>query len=122
MRFLSSVRQDLESGQHIIQGYVSFCRTLIFITGALAVNIVCEGVNIREFFLFNLTGKYKINLTEEILATENVAHSPVFLGYFFDIASQGKQIDASSSTILYVVLIQAVSAMMLYQSCKYFVA
>lgn len=54
MRFLLSAKMDLESGQHIVQGYVSFCRTLVFIIGALVVNIY-DGTHIKNFFSPNLT-------------------------------------------------------------------
>lgn len=77
VRFLSRAREDLQSGQHIVQGYVSLWRIFIFITGALVVN-VCAEIDAKSFF------------------------SPKF----------------TNLTPLFVFAIQAVCAMIMYQSCK----
>ncbi|XP_012535392.1 chitin synthase chs-2 [Monomorium pharaonis] len=49
MRFLSHVKEDLQSSQHVIQGYVSLWRIFIFITGALVIN-VWKGIDVKSFF------------------------------------------------------------------------
>lgn len=49
VRFLSRAKEDLQSGQHVVQGCVSLWRIFIFITGALVVN-VCEGIDAKSFF------------------------------------------------------------------------
>ncbi|XP_071565926.1 chitin synthase chs-2 isoform X3 [Temnothorax nylanderi] len=49
VRFLFRAKEDLQSGQHVVQGYVSLWRIFIFIAGALVVN-VCEGIDARSFF------------------------------------------------------------------------
>lgn len=77
IRVLSRVKEDLQSGQHVVQGYISLWRIVVFITGALVVN-VCEGRDAMSFF------------------------SPRF----------------TNPTPLYIFAIQAVCAMMMYQSCK----
>lgn len=49
MRFLSRAKEDLQSGQHVIQGCVSLWRIFTFITGAFVVN-VCDGIDAKSFF------------------------------------------------------------------------
>lgn len=49
VRFLSRAKEDLQSGQHVVQGYVSLWRIFIFIAGALVVN-VCAGIDAKSFF------------------------------------------------------------------------
>jgi len=49
VRFLSRVKEDLQPGQQVVQGYVSIWRIFIFITGALVTNIY-EGIDAKSFF------------------------------------------------------------------------
>ncbi|XP_011874477.1 PREDICTED: uncharacterized protein LOC105565685 isoform X2 [Vollenhovia emeryi] len=48
-RFLSRAKEDVQSDQHVVQGYISLWRIFIFIAGALVVN-VCEGIKATSFF------------------------------------------------------------------------
>ncbi|KAL6424393.1 hypothetical protein ACFW04_009877 [Cataglyphis niger] len=89
-RFLFSVKEDLQPGQHIIQGYVSLWRIFIFINGALVVN-VCEGLNASSFF------------------------SPTFK----NISQKENFLTADSFMPLYVFATQAICAMIMYQACKF---
>ncbi|XP_011705416.1 PREDICTED: uncharacterized protein LOC105460624 isoform X2 [Wasmannia auropunctata] len=52
VRFLFHAKEDLQPGQHVVQGYVSIWRIFIFIAGALVVNN-CEEIDARSFFLPN---------------------------------------------------------------------
>ncbi|KAG5345608.1 CHS3 synthase, partial [Acromyrmex heyeri] len=49
VRFLSRAKEDLQPGQHVVQGYVSIWRIFIFITGAFVINIR-EGIDAKNFF------------------------------------------------------------------------
>ncbi|XP_018393301.1 PREDICTED: uncharacterized protein LOC108772292 [Cyphomyrmex costatus] len=50
MQFLSRAKEDLQPGQHIVQGYVSIWRIFIFITGAFVVINIREGIDAKSFF------------------------------------------------------------------------
>jgi len=97
VRFLSSVKENLQPSQHIVQGYVSLWRIFIFITGAFVVSI-CNNIDAKNFFSPRLTTAYKINVSQH--------------GVFDDF-------NAYEVLPLYVFVTQAVSAMIMYQSCKY---
>ncbi|KYN42444.1 Chitin synthase 3 [Trachymyrmex septentrionalis] len=49
VRFLSRAKEDLQPGQHVVQGYISIWRIFIFITGAFVINIR-EGIDAKSFF------------------------------------------------------------------------
>ncbi|XP_072762919.1 chitin synthase chs-2 [Anoplolepis gracilipes] len=101
VRFLFSVKEDLQPGQYIVQGYASLWRIFVFIIGTLLVN-VCEGVDAENFFSLRFTEEYKINLT----VPENVS-------------LKKDSLTANGFTPLIVFAIQAVCAMTMYQSCKF---
>ncbi|XP_029674249.1 chitin synthase chs-2-like isoform X2 [Formica exsecta] len=102
VRFLFSVKEDLQPGQHIVQGYVSLWRMFVFINGALVVN-VCEGLDAKSFFSPRFTERtYNINLND----SENSLQKKNFL-------------TADGFMPLYVFAIQAICAMIMYQACKF---
>lgn len=74
---------------------------LVFIIGALVVNIF-EGVDAESFFSPRFTEEYKINL----IPFKNVSQEKDFW-------------TADGLMPLYVFAIQAVCAMIMYQSCKF---
>lgn len=98
IRFLFSVKEDLQPGQHIVQGFASLCRIFIFIIGAFVVN-VCNGVDAESFFLPRFNATYIINLTENVSQEKSYLTVDGFMP-------------------LYVFAVQAVCAMTMYQSCK----
>lgn len=100
MRFLSSVKEDLQPSQHIVQGYTSFWRMFIFIIGAFVVN-VCQEVDAKSFFLPTFNGTYKVNL----IAPK-------------DVSQEENCLTVDGFMPLYVFAVQAVCAMTMYQSCK----
>ncbi|XP_011253680.2 chitin synthase chs-2 [Camponotus floridanus] len=100
MRFLSSVKEDLQPSQHIVQGFASFCRIIIFIIGAFVVN-VCQEVDAKSFFLPRFNEAYNVNL----IALKDVSQEEHFLTENF--------------MPLYVFAVQAVCAMTMYQACKF---
>lgn len=118
MRFLSSAKEDLQAGQHIIQGYISVWRILIFITGALVISM-SQGIDIKSFFSPRFSERYQINK----IPTGNVSQYHVFFKYnYFNVMSQEENssaMQAASAIVFYVLAIQAVSALIMYQSCKY---
>lgn len=118
MRYLSSVKKNLEAGQHIVQGGVSIWRALIFIVGALIVN-VCNGVDAKDFFSPKFSEPYKINL----IVTKDFSYNPVFFTYFANVVVQESSfvLIVKDSAPLYVLAIQAVCAIITYQACKYLV-
>ncbi|XP_012227030.2 chitin synthase chs-2-like isoform X2 [Linepithema humile] len=110
VRFLSSVKENLQPSQHIVQGYVSFWRIFIFIIGALVVS-VCNNIDAKSFFSPSLT-------TTEINLIPNASQYDGFFDYFAN-NTKRHTLMASYNVPLYVFMIQAVFAMIMYQSCKF---
>lgn len=101
VRFLYFVKRDLQPGQHIVQGYASISRIFVFIIGALVVN-VCEGVDAASFFSSKFTEEYNMSR----ISLTNVSKDKDFWS-------------PNRFMPLYVFAIQAVCAMIMYQSCKF---
>lgn len=113
MRFLLYVKEDLHSGRHIIQGCISLWRMCIFIVGALIVS-VCKGIDVKQFFSPSFAGTYMINLILEN-KTQTAFDHHIFVDYF---GNTELPRSLNSLTPLFVFTIQAVCAMITYQSCK----
>jgi hypothetical protein len=115
VRFLSSIKEDLQPGQHVAQGYISVWRILIFITGALIINM-CRGIDAKSFFSPKFSEKYWINL----IPTENISQHHFFFNYSI-ITPQGENysLEAFNAPIFYILAIQTVCVLIMYQSCKY---
>lgn len=116
LRYLSSVKKNLEASQHIVQGGVSIWRTFVFIASVLIVN-VCDGVNVKDFFSPKFSEAHKIRL---VPATEDISRDHVFFTCFTNIVFQGNSyfLIENGSISLYVLAIQAICAIMIYQACK----
>jgi len=109
------MKEDLQPGQHIAQGYVSIWRILVFITGALIIN-VCRGIDAKSFFSPDFSETYRINL----IPTENISQYYFFSNYYSIVTSQeNDSLNAFNAPIFYVLAIQAVCVLIMYQSCKY---
>lgn len=109
VRFLSSVKENLQSNQYIVQGYASLWRIFIFITGALVVS-VCNNIDAKSFFSPKLTTAYQINL---------IPNASQYNEFFANVTSETDKLMAAYDVPLYIFAIQAISAMIMYQSCKY---
>ena len=111
VRYLSSMKENLQPSRHIIQGYASLWRIFIFITGAFIVSI-CNGIDVKSFFSPKLTTDYKINL---------IPNASLYDGFFSNVTKKEDKpfIMVPYNAPLYIFTIQAVSAMIMYQSCKY---
>jgi len=108
------MKEDLQPGQHIAQGYVSVWRILVFITGALIISM-CRGIDAKSFFSPRLSEAYRINL----IPTGNVSQYYFFFNYYSIMSKGENSLDTSSAIIFYVLAIQAVCVLVMYQSCKY---
>jgi len=106
VRFLSSVKENLQPSQRIVQGYASLWRIFIFITGAFVVSVF-NNIDIGSFFSPRLTTKYVINLI------------PNASQYDYSANITKREITAAYDVPLYIFVIQAISAMIMYQCCKY---
>ncbi|EFN88670.1 Chitin synthase 8 [Harpegnathos saltator] len=117
VRYLSSVKKNLEAGQHIIQGGVSIWRTFIFIAGALTVSM-CNGINAQDFFSPKFHEICKIKL---IPVMKNGFQDHIILTYFINIILQENSyfLVTNSSIPLYVLVIQSICAIIVYQACKF---
>ncbi|XP_032669595.1 chitin synthase chs-2-like [Odontomachus brunneus] len=118
LRYLSSVKKNLEASQHIVQGGVSIWRTFIFIAGVLIVNM-CDGINVEDFLSPKFSEGHKIRL---VPATPgDVSHDHVFFTCFTNIVFQEHSyfLIENGSIPFYVLAVQAVCAIVVYQACKF---
>lgn len=63
IRFLAAAKADLTNVPYLLQGYIAFWRSLIFISSATAITTF-KGVQIGEFFKFLWMSTYHVELVE----------------------------------------------------------
>lgn len=117
VRYLSSVKKNLEAGQHIVQGGASIWRTFVFIIGALTISVWNE-VDVKDFFSLQLNETYKII---RVSAAGTGPQDHVLSAYFANTVFQENSdfLNTNDPTPIYVWAIQALCAVVVYQACKY---